>query len=309
MSHRAFSSFVDPPDHPVPIPAGWRVALAAGVFFLATAPAFAGGFFEWLFHHDVQVITTTDITPAGALRRPASPSEPIYYVALSVGYHDFGASMAGDKLPVPQAMIRTIAKVLAKDGYLPADNSHPPSQMIVFSWGTMYPYVMPNPWGTNFPDFQLNRTQMIRFLGGDKLGLISRNPDEWGATLYPGLTRFDPDAQAIAEVARGEFYVAALASYEFPMEQPKHPKQLWQTRISCPSAGLVLADTLPTMLAIAAPYIGTPTRRPVWVNASDKFKPDIRLGDPKFEEYLDSGPLPVYEQKAAPDKDKGGSKK
>jgi hypothetical protein len=302
MSHRPFSPSAEPPAHTGPVRAGWRAALVAGVFFFTAAPAFPQGFLQWLFHHDVQVITSTEATPAGALRRPPSPSDPVYYMALSAGYHDFGTAMAGDKLPVPQQMIRTIVKVLAKDGYLPTDAIHPPTQMLIFTWGTMNPDMMPDPWNPGFPDIQLNRMQMIRFLGGDKLGLVSDYPAEWGDTLYPGLTLFDADARAIVEVAREAFYVVALAGYEFPVKEPKHPKQLWQTRICCPAAGLVMEDTLPTMLAIAAPYIGNVTSRPVWVNASEKFKPDVRIGNPKFEEYLDSGPLPVYEAKAAPAK-------
>ena len=298
MSHRPISIFAEPPAQLGPIRAGWRAALAAGVLLFTAAPAYPQGLLAWLFHHDVQVITVTEATPAGALRRPATPSEPIYYAALSAGYHDFGGTMGSDKLPVPQAMIATIVKVLAKDGYLPADANHPPTQMFIFTWGAMNPEVMPNLWNPNMPDIQLNRSQMIRFLGGGKLGLVNDNPAEWGDTLYPGLTLFDSDARAIVEVARESFYVVALASYEFPVKVPKHPRQLWQTRICCPAVGLVMADTMPTMLAIAAPYIGKVTNRPVWVDASDKFKPDIRIGNPKFEEYLDSGPLPVFDKKA-----------
>jgi hypothetical protein len=299
MTHRPFSTFAEPPAHAGPGRAGWRAALAAGVFLFTAAPAFPAGFLQWLFHHEVQVITTTEVTPTGALRRAPSPSDPVYYTALSAGYHDFGPTMGGDKLPVPQQIVRIIVKVLAKDGYLPADANHPPTQMLIFTWGTLNPDVMPNPDDPNLPDIQLNRTQMIRFLGGDKLGLVSEYPPEFGDTLYPGLTLFDADARAIAEVAREELYVIALAGYEFPVKEPKHPKQLWQTRICCPSPGLVMVDTLPTMLAIAAPYIGNVTSRPVWVNASDKFKPVVHVGNPKFEEYLDSGPLPVYDKKDA----------
>ncbi len=103
-------------------------------------------------------------------------------------------------------------------------------------------------------------------------------------------------------------YVVALAGYEFPLAQFKHRKLLWRTKISCPARGLVMADTLPTMVVIGAPYIGRATSRPVWVNASDKFKPVIRIGNPKVEEYLDSGQLPVYEEGAAPARGGGGGK-
>jgi hypothetical protein len=281
---------------------GWRAGLAAATMLVATAPAFAGGFLDWLFHHDVQVITSTDATPAGALLRAASPSHPVYYVALSVGYHDFGAAIAGDKLPAPQDMNRTIVRVLAKQGFLPADAQHRASQLIIFAWGTLYPNIVPDPWNPNLPGTQLNLSQTLGFLGGDKLGLVPEHPEDERDTLFPGLTRFNSDAQAIASVAGDDLYVAALASYEFPMAQPKHPKLLWRSKISCPARGLVMADTLPTMLVIAGPNIGHATASPVWVNASDKFKPDVRIGNPKVEEYLDSVEPPVDGNQDAPPK-------
>ncbi len=270
---------------------GWHAALAVGTFLVAATPAFAGGILDWLFHHDVRVITSTDATPAGALLRPASLSDPVYYAALSIGYRDLGVSMAGgDKPPAPQDMIRNIVRILAKQGYLPADTQHRATQLIMFVWGTLRPDVEA---GT-----QLNRSQMLRFLGGDKLDMVTEHPDDRieslrMESLLPGLTRLDPDAEAIADVAGDDLYVVALVSYEFPLKQPEHPKLLWRTKISCPASGLVLADTLPTMVALAARYIGRATGRPVWVDASDEFKPDVRIGNPKVEEYLDSeGPPP-----------------
>jgi hypothetical protein len=200
-----------------------------------------------------------------------------------------------------------IVRVLATAGYLPADAQHHPTQLIIFAWGTLYSEVMPDQWthmnpnpgNFNFPDTQLNYRQMLRFLGGDKLGLFSEYLDDWMVPRMPGLTRIDSDSEAIRRVATENLYAAALAGYEFPVQQPKHPKLLWRTKIACPAAGLVLADTLPPMLVIAAPYIGRETKGPVWVNASDKFKPVVQIGNPKVEEYLDSGQLPVYEAKAA----------
>lgn len=281
---------------------GWRAVFAAGMLLGATAPAVGGGFLDWLFHHDVQVITSTDALPAGALLRPPSQSDPVYYVAINAGYRDFGSSMAGEKMPSAAAMVQVIIKTLAKADFLPADTQHPPTELIVFTWGTLYPTVMPNPNGPDWPGVQLNRLQMVTFLGGDKLGLIPDVAGSWNATELPGLTRFNSDAQAIADVARDDLYVVALAAYEFPMKQPKQPVLLWRTKIGCPARGLAMADTLPTMLAIAAPHIGRETGGPVWVNASDKFKPEVHIGNPKFEEYLDATPVTVFEKKDVPAK-------
>ncbi|HTT57369.1 MAG TPA: hypothetical protein VMF63_09680 [Opitutaceae bacterium] len=272
----------------------WRGASLAAALLLAARPASAGNLLDWLFRHDVQVITSTDMMPAGTLLRPPSPSSPVYYFAANAGYHDFGGIIAGDRLPATGDMIKFLARALAKGGFLPADAKHPPTECIVFTWGTFYRDIMPS-MNPDWPGTQMNRLAMVRFLGGDKLGLVPDYPDPWGATEMPGLTRFNPDAEAIADVARDDLYVVALAGYEFPVKEPKHPKLLWRTKISCPARGLVMSDTLPTMVAIAAPYIGRETGAPVWINASDKFKPEVHIGNPKFEGYLDSTPMPVYE--------------
>ena len=279
----------------------WRGATLAALLLLAPPPASAGNLLDWLFRHDVQVITSTDMMPAGSLLRPPSQSAPVYYFAANAGYHDFGGIIAGDQLPATGDMVKFLARALAKAGFLPADAQHPPTECIVFTWGTFYREIMPS-MNPDWPGTQMNRLAMVRFLGGDKLGLVPDSPDPWGATEMPGLTRFNPDAEAIADVARDDLYVVALAGYEFPMKEPKHPQLLWRTKISCPARGLVMADTLPTMVAIAAPYIGRETGAPVWINASDKFKPEVHIGNPKFEGYLDSTPVPVYEAK------KGGAK-
>ncbi|MFM9031567.1 MAG: hypothetical protein ACKOTF_13010, partial [Opitutaceae bacterium] len=67
--------------------------------FSAFAPARAG-ILDWIFpKHDIQVITVTDTTPVGALRRPVSPANPVSYVAVSAGLGEFGGIVAGAMAP------------------------------------------------------------------------------------------------------------------------------------------------------------------------------------------------------------------
>jgi hypothetical protein len=55
---------------------------------------------------------------------------------------------------------------------------------------------------------------------------------------------------------------------------------------------------MPAMLAIAGPHLGRETARPVWVSASEKFKPNVKLGEIQLVEYLDGAPLTVVEKPA-----------
>lgn len=252
---------------------------------------------DWIIpKHDVQVITVTDTTPVGALLRPATPEHPVYYMAISLGYRDLGGIIAGDKIPPKEAMVKTITKVLAKQGYIPATKANPPSLVLLWMWGTMYTDRFQD--GSDlFPEGQqVNRTQMLRFLGAYKLGIIPKEPSPLMDDMYlSGLTLRSPSADAINDVAGDDLYVAAIAAYDYRALVQKKKELLWVTKISCPALGLQMDQTLPTMLAIAGPNIGRETAAPVWVNASEKFKPEVKIGDPKLVEYLDNPKLPIVD--------------
>jgi hypothetical protein len=266
-------------------------------------PASAASFLDFLFpKHDVQVITVTDTTPAGALLRPVSPANPVYYMAINAGYRDFGGIIAGEKIPPKDDVIKTIARVLAKRGYLPATDQHPPTLMLTWTWGTMN---TDRYYDGNADGRQTNRQQLLRFLGAYKVGLISKDRSSFQQDMMPGLIFMDADAQAINEVAGEDLYIAAIAAYDYAAAlERKEKKLLWMTKISCPSRGLSLPETLPAMLALAGPNIGRETAKPVWVTATEQFKTEVKIGDPSVVEYLDpKQPLPVFDANVPSAKD------
>ncbi|HUL54322.1 MAG TPA: hypothetical protein VLT83_13025 [Opitutaceae bacterium] len=266
----------------------------------------AEGLFGWLFHHDVQVIVNTDFTPEGARLPPASQEHPVFYVGVSLGYRDLGGLIAGDKLPASETMYDWIGKALAKQGYLPADANHPATQFVVFAWGSLY--VEKFTWNPSMP-VQLNRGQMLRFLGGEKLGLISKYPTAPELEYVPELFYMRSNADKLRDAASDDLYMAFLLGYDLEAAQHKQRRLLWRTRIAGPARGLVMADTLPTMISIAAPHIARETSAPVWIRASDKYKPVIKIGDPVVEEYLGSGPLPIVDRsKSSADEIKASTK-
>src|SRR6187402_1314811 len=87
---------------------------------------------------DLEVITVTDVADTGAHLPPASPTQPQYYVAASLGYRELGAVLAGTTEPPAPEVIHLISSELATRGYLPATSkSGPPSLMLVYTWGTL----------------------------------------------------------------------------------------------------------------------------------------------------------------------------
>lgn len=132
-------------------------------------------------------------------------------------------------------------------------------------------------------------------MGAYKVGLISKERSLFQQELMPGLLFMDADAQAINDAATEDLYIAAIGAYDFGAAERKEKRLLWMTKISCPSRGLALPETLPAMLAIAGPNIGRETAKPVWVKASEQFRTEVKIGDPAVVEYLDPKQLPVFD--------------
>jgi hypothetical protein len=272
-----------------------RTSLGILAFLLAAGVGARAGLFDVIFPTpELRVITVTDVTAASLPLRIPTPAEPVYYLPVCVGYRDFGKAIAGDSLPRKEDMIRVISKVLAKQGYRPADEQHQPTEMILFAWGSLYPdtFMMPGS-----PPVQFNYSRELAFLGAAKVGIREAQ----GPTAFPeidGLTFWTARQDAYRDAAREMLYVAKISAYEFKPNALARPRLLWSTRISGFARRRVMADSLPIIVVIGGPNIGRNTPRPVWTLASEHFKAEVKLGEPKLEEFLDSGRLPVVDLSA-----------
>jgi len=185
--------------------------------------------------------------------------------------------------------------VLAEQGFLPATETTPaPSLALIFTWGTLYAD-MEYGMSPDAPPVQRNRQQILKFLGGYKLGFSDNDFDPLTQPML-GASFMNYEARDFLEAASDDYYMAIVAAYDIEAAKNKKKEQLWVTRISCPSRRYWLSEVMPTMMAIAGPNIGKETPRPVWVNASDKYKPTVKIGDLKLLDYLENGNLPVLDQ-------------
>lgn len=262
-----------------------------GLFFAPLVSS--AGILDFLFPaNDLETITVTDFTPAGNLLRQPTADHPFYYVAISAGYRDLGGIKAGEKPISRQLVDQTMLKILAKQGYLPAAPGQRPDVVLAWTWGTLNVEIFHG--GNGSVVRRVNERQLLRFLGGAKLGLISAHGDPFPEqTLQAGLIPLGGAARDLVEASTDDLYIAAISAYAVDSRDPKHPALLWNTRISAPSRGFWMPDALPAMLAIASPYVGRETNKPVWIRATEKFKPEIHLGDMRVVEYLEKTPAAV----------------
>ncbi len=266
---------------------------------LASPPvARAGSFLEFLLgKQDLQVITNTEVTPAGRLLPPATKDHPQYYIAVSGGYQDFGGVMGGITQPPPKEVYQLLTAELAKRGYLPAtEQSPPPTLALFFTWGTLnVDYGFNDPDQASAPN---NRAQILRFLGGGKVGLDDNFLDPL-TTPVTGLSLMSSDSRDLYDISDEDLYVTVVSAYDLESIRQKKRQLLWMTRIASISRGFDLPDALPSMVAIGGAQFGRETAKPVWVRASERYKPDVKIGELQLVEYLNGAKLPVVDGSAA----------
>ena len=246
-------------------------------FVLCTAPAARADFPGRIFHHDVEVITVTDMTDAGRSYPAASPAQPVYYKIIDLGLQDFGPAWAGEDLPARRKVLIWAIKALAEQGFRVANEQHPPTQLFVFAWGMLQG-------GKDRP--------ALRFLGGDKADLMWEQ-EQYGGFVSPrvllrGIQRVGIVGE-IWDLAESNLFLGIVRSYTIDSFDAPKVTLLWETRFACPADGLGLADSMPLMIKAAALNFGRETKLPVNLNASDLFKGRVDLGELKILETLPTG--------------------
>jgi hypothetical protein len=273
-----------------------RKLLCLAVLIASALPGMA--FLDFLFDRNPTLIINTNLTEEGRKLPEASPKNPVYIAALSMGYEDFGRSLAGDTPPSEDLMKKILTKILKERGYLAASKAHPPTQLVTASWGTYYQ--------SGGPSLAANG-QLLRFMGGDKLDLMWEAQSSMaGGMLDPRvLLRGMRDGQSdlILSMAYGSVYLLSVKSFDLAAYQKNHSiVMLWETNIACPADGLAVSETLPIMVASAGPMLARETKRPEWVDDIDKHKVNISIGEAELVSYVD---VPAGQESApAPEKPK-----
>lgn len=246
-----------------------RVAL--GYFALhAMAPSPA------LARNDLETVVNTDVTDAGRSFRQPTPEQPIRYAALVIGYQDFGVSMAGVKEPDTADVIQVMHAVLREQGFLLANENHPPEILIAYAWGTINQDMFQISGDTaQDPKINASAGQILRLMGAGKfksleLG-VGRTPFDQPVA---GRRFLSAEAERILSFANEGVYIIGLTAYSYESAKKGEKTPLWRTRIMAPSLGFSLPKVLPQMIKVASPHIGRETTQPVFRD----FKAEVLVG-------------------------------
>jgi len=247
----------------------------------------------------------TNVTDAGRLVAPASPEHPIYYVAYPAGFREFGGTYAGVHPPPAADLERVMKKALATQGYLPAtDAAHRPSVLVIFTWG-MHSRLDPNTEAISPQAMFQNMLERAELVGGAGFASkVGKAYEERALSQLAGPTFADASFNLIDPVhrltddnARSEYlndqisddiYFVVASAYDYASVAQGKRTLLWRTNMTVNTAGVNMKETLPPLIATAAPFFGRETDVPEALQRRINRKGTVDIGNATVVEYMDS---------------------
>ncbi|MEO6569428.1 MAG: hypothetical protein ABIO94_11750 [Opitutaceae bacterium] len=206
----------------------------------------------------LEMTVNTEFTPYGRLLRPASPTQPVYYLSQSAGLKKFGASVGGEHTPSPAALESAMTKALAMNGYLRAvDATTPASLVVVYYWGA---HNAEDPeTRAAFPALAVkNRLERAVLVGGKKYAAEVANIMELGA----GPGDRTPEREFLWDQTADDVYFVVASAYDGQALARGERKLAWRTSMTVNTKGVSMAETLIPLVAAAAPFFGHETPEP-----------------------------------------------
>ena len=244
------------------LPLGFTT-LAAVLFTALPARA---GFLGFGTPTDTNVNVVVDMTEEGKKIAPPTKENPAFYFPVVGGYREEGAIVGGEKKPPTNPVAHLLAKALAAQNYYVVANKTPaPTLLLVFHWGYMNPQIDDNPDPDNPQKTFWNQREMLALVAGNTLKNVSA---------------FGFEREDILQAAQDERYFVIVSAYDFTAATQKKKVLLWRAKLSTPSAGVSLAEVLPSMITAGGPRFGRETKLPESVTAAIAKEGKVEVGTP-----------------------------
>lgn len=273
---------------------------------------------------DLDLTVITEVTDEGKKLPPASPDHPAYYVAQAAGLVQVGDTYGNEKTLRPDEVEHLLKKALAANGYLPAaPAAQPPSLVVTYLWGSDN---LLSPDESRSAD-QVARNILDRaaLVGGKKFakeladlfaqadamtsfsssGSIGSSDDSSGDTT--GAAPLSPLASTnfsnpvnlfklrsaknefLVDQAADDCYYVVASAYDYATMAKGQRKLLWRTRMTVNSKGVSQVQSLPTLIASAAPFLGREMAEPEILTRRAK-EEQITIGTPTVVEMPVAAP-------------------
>lgn len=267
----------------------------------------------------IDLTVITEMTEAGKKLAPVSAASPAYYITQSGGFRQMGHPPGNEKSLSQEQVEKILIKSLAANGYHPAElPAKPPSLAIVYIWGSHNLLVEgdsenPSLSGEAVARNLLDRAALVGgekfakqmldlFQQADSLAMSAPPPrvDPTGAvpTIQPvmgaaQLEFMNPVSQFKRANSKNEFlvdqaaedvYYVVASAYDYQSLTKKQRTLLWRTRMTVAASGVSQEQTLPTLIASAAPYFGRDMPEPEILSKRAVRDGQVEVGTPTVVE-------------------------
>jgi len=231
----------------------------------------------------VDYAIVTEMTDDGRKLPDPSYDHPVYYISHSVGQHDVGDAYGGTKEIQYSYLQNQLNSSLASNGYRPADDAHPPTQVLFITWGMF---------NRGQGGDMLSRAKLI---GGqkfaDEYAQAVRDQREWAGSLRGNgplrdFEQRDDLTETLVYAVSEESYYLLVTSLDLEALKQNQRKILWTTKISTIARGVSFQATLPIMINNASYYFGRETNGPELLRKRAYKKANVDIGEASVVEYM-----------------------
>jgi hypothetical protein len=243
-----------------------------------------------------EVIVVADVMPNPPAELVPAPGKPVHYVIVGMAERTLGAAIAGEPQPDKAMLQREVEKALASQGFVRTQLGGPiPTLALIVTWGSAnlmmddFTETDPATGAESTSTVVYNRREIAQLVGADKANrrMVSSS-----------------DADAINDAARQDRLYLFIGAFDALALAKKQKKLLWRTAMSIESRRTSLPESLPIMLASAAPWFGRDTELPVFVDDAVRRKAEVHIGAPVVVPDVKPPNVPDAKTPASPNEKK-----
>ncbi len=273
----------------------------------------------------IDLTVITEMTEAGKKLPPVSSSAPAYFISQSGGFKQLGHAPGNEKSLAPEQVEKLLTRALAPNGYYPAEPAKKePTLAIIYVWGSHNLLVEgdadnPSLSGEMVARNLLDRAALVGgekfakqmlelFQQADSMALSAPAPraDPSGVmpTMQPILgpeqmafmnpvnqfKRANAKNEFLVEQAAEDVYYVVASAYDYQSLLKKQRVLLWRTRMTVAAQGVSQEQTLPTLIATAAPYFGKDMTEPEILTRRPVKDGNVEIGTPTVVEPAPAAP-------------------
>lgn len=272
---------------------------------------------------DLDITVIGETTEAGRHRPAVSTENPVYYLFQSGGYQTRGEPL--HQKPFPEGEVKKILqRALAASGYFPATAEHPPSIVVVYTWGAH---------NVISPENAVSEAQLIRnvldrasVVGGDKfaaelaqafrdsnavaeasarpLGSGSQQTADLGAAaslaqinaLTDPVKLFknrSPKNDFLVNQASSNCYYLIASAYDYESLASPQRQLFWRTRMTVNADGVSQVEAIPMMITVATPFLGRDLPESEIIRRPSVQKGQVKIGTPTISDARENEKSPA----------------